>query len=195
MSHRFILASTSPYRKTLLEKLRLPFESAAPNVDETALPDETAEALVQRLARMKAENVAQHYSGCWVIGSDQVATLDNQILTKPGTAAGAQHQLSMCSGRRVSFWTGLALIHPHTGTIQVAAEVFHVHFRQLSAAQINRYIALEQPLDCAGSFKSEGLGICLFERFDGRDPNTLIGLPLMLLCDLLSAQQIHLPLT
>lgn len=193
MQASFILASTSPYRKALLEKLHISFSCAAPQVDETALAGEDAEQLVQRLARLKAENVAARHPGQWVIGSDQVATLDSEILTKPLTVANAVQQLTLCSGRTVTFWTGLALVNLALNKQIVTLEPFQVQFRQLKRTQIERYIELEQPLDCAGSFKSEGLGICLFERFNGRDPNCLIGLPLMLLCDLLTTEGLPIP--
>lgn len=194
MHNGFILASTSTYRKALLEKLKLSFKSVAPNVDETALAGESATALVKRLAKLKATDVADDFPDQWVIGSDQVASLNQHILTKPLTFENAVAQLSLCSGNTVTFWTGLALVNRNRQTESVVVESFDVHFRKLSHHQIERYVELEQPLDCAGSFKSEGLGICLFERFSGRDPNCLIGLPLMLLCDLLAAEGIQLPL-
>ncbi len=193
MTPPLILASTSPYRRQLLEKLRLDFSAEVPDCDETALPGETAPQLVQRLALEKARSVARRHRQAWVIGSDQVCSIDGRILGKPGSTDAAQAQLAAASGRRVTFYTGLCLYDAASGHYQLDCDPFHVHFRPLSADTIARYVAAEQPLDCAGSFKSEGLGICLFERLEGRDPNSLVGLPLIGVVDMLHAWGLRLP--
>lgn len=180
-----VLASTSSYRKQLLEKLGLPFTQDAPNIDETAHAEESASTLVERLAREKAFALAENHPNSLIIGSDQVATFDGGIIGKPHTKDNAKQQLKSFSGQKITFYTGLALHNTATGETKSLVEPFQVHFRTLTDAQINRYIDEELPLDCAGSFKSEGLGITLFERLEGRDPNTLVGLPLIALCDLL----------
>ncbi len=189
-----ILASTSRYRQALLQKLGLPFSCAAPNTDETPQPGESAEQLVLRLARLKAASVAKQFDQGWVIGSDQVCAIDEQILGKPGSHAQAILQLQMLSGRAATFYTGLCLWDAGSQQYQLTVEPFIVHFRTLSDTVIENYLRQEQPYDCAGSFKSEGLGICLFDRFEGRDPNTLIGLPLMALTDMFLAWGLELPL-
>ena len=188
-----VLASTSPYRRELLGRLGLPFTSARPDADESALPGESPEALVARLAESKARSVARHHPEALVIGSDQVAVLDGEIIGKPGTPERAREQLARTSGRSVRFLTGLCLLDTASGESQVLVEPFTVHFRELDAASIARYVAAEQPYDCAGSFKSEGLGITLFARLEGDDPNSLIGLPLIRLVDLLAESGIVLP--
>ena len=188
-----VLASSSPYRRELLQRLQLPFTSCSPNIDERPLADETPEVLVQRLAVAKARALRAQFLQHLIIGSDQVAVLDGQILGKPGTAATAIAQLTAASGRSVIFYTGLCLLDSASGTIQVDCVPFTVHFRSLSPAQISRYIEREQPLDCAGSFKSEGLGISLFRATEGEDATSLIGLPLIRLCDMLSQAGIAIP--
>lgn len=180
-----VLASSSPYRRALLEKLGLPFISASPSIDETPIAGETPQALVARLAAEKTLALASYYLNSWIIGSDQVAHLDGAILGKPGNKENAFAQLRACSGRRVEFLTGLCLLDCASGHSQTIVEPFAVVFRKLSDAQINHYLDKEQPFDCAGSFKSEGLGIALFERLEGDDPNALIGLPLIRLVTLL----------
>ncbi|MDE1185055.1 MAG: Maf family protein [Pantoea sp.] len=180
-----VLASTSPFRQALLSKLGLPFICAAPHTDETPLPGETAEALVQRLALAKAKALAEQYPDRWIIGSDQVCVLDGNITGKPHTEENARCQLAAASGKAITFYTGLALIQPQNAQQFLCCEPFTVHFRALSQAEIAAYVAKEQPLQCAGSFKSEGLGICLFEKLEGRDPNALIGLPLIALNEML----------
>ena len=178
-----ILASTSRYRAELLNRLRISFSSAAPDVDETPLPGEPPAALAQRLAAAKAEAVAHQHPGSWVIGSDQVAELNGQPLGKPGTRAAAVAQLSAMSGHEVLFHTAVCVsdgIARHQ-----AIDLTRVRFRTLQMAEIERYIDTEQPLDCAGSFKCEGLGISLFEAIENRDPTALVGLPLIALCGLL----------
>lgn len=180
-----ILASTSPYRRALLAKLGIPFAHAAPNVDETPHPDEAPCHLTLRLAREKAQSLRERYPRHLIIGSDQVCILDGNITGKPLTQEKARLQLAKASGNIVTFYSGIALYNSATGHLQSECETFDVHFRQLSAAEIENYVRREQPLHCAGSFKSEGLGITLFQRLEGRDPNTLTGLPLIMLCQML----------
>jgi len=190
-----ILASTSVYRKALLEKLTPNFRTAKPDVDETALPAETPAALVERLALAKAWAIAKQENNAVVIGSDQVAVFNGDILGKPHTVANAQAQLRRFSGGTVTFLTGLAVVNSATQTAQVLVEPFTVRFRELSDQEIDRYIEREMPLNCAGSFKSEGLGITLFSKLEGEDPNSLIGLPLIKLHQLLKNTGIDLLLT
>jgi MAF protein len=188
---RILLASTSVYRQQLMEKLNLPFICAAPQTDETPLPGEGAEALVLRLAAAKARALAIAYPDHLIIGSDQVCVIEGQITGKPHSEENAREQLRRASGKKITFYTGLALYNSRSNHLQALCEPFHVHFRQLTEAEIAAYVRLEQPLNCAGSFKSEGLGIALFERLEGRDPNTLIGLPLIALLSLLRAEGIN----
>ncbi len=183
---KLILASTSAYRRALLDRLGLPFEAIAPEVDETPMPDETPEALVSRLSRAKSAAVAAAASDALVIGSDQLAVVEGEILGKPGTEARARAQLARLSGREVTFLTGLCVTNTVDGSERFELVTTPVTFRNLSEHQIADYVAREQPLDCAGAFKSEGLGIALFERLGGDDPNALIGLPLIALCTLLA---------
>ncbi|MBW9400918.1 septum formation inhibitor Maf [Leclercia sp. LSNIH6] len=180
-----ILASTSPYRRVLLEKLGVPFECAAPNVDESPQPGESPRHLVVRLAQEKAKSLAAQFPDHLIIGSDQVCVLDGAITGKPHTEENARQQLLKARGNIVTFYTGLALYNSSTGHLQTECEPFDVHFRHLSEQEIDDYVRKERPLNCAGSFKSEGLGIALFDRLDGRDPNTLVGLPLIALCQML----------
>lgn len=193
MTAQLILASTSRYRKALLEKLGKPFQCEAPEVDESPLPGESAEALVARLAHAKASAVARQHDQGLIIGSDQVCVCDGRILGKPGTVENAVTQLLAAQGKRVTFYTGLCVLGAATGRVEQLVEPFRVHFRQLDEAAIRRYVAAEQPLDCAGSFKCEGMGIVLFERLEGRDPNALIGLPLIGLVELLGRHGLVLP--
>lgn len=195
-SPRLILASTSSYRRQLLEKLRLPFEAVAPEIDETASDGETPAALVERLAAAKARSVALDRQGpALVIGSDQVATLDDTILTKPGDHARARAQLVACSGRSVEFHTGLALADARSEPAPVRVErvVCRVVFRTLADDEIERYLRAEQPYDCAGSIRSEGYAITLFETIEAPDPNALVGLPLIRLAAMLRAAGVALP--
>ncbi|WP_419962827.1 Maf family protein [Pantoea vagans] len=194
MTPSILLASTSPFRQALLRKLGLPFITAAPEVDESPQPGENAEALVIRLAVAKAQALAGTYPRHWIIGSDQVCVLDGAIAGKPHTAENALAQLRAASGKAITFYTGLALFHPASGRLLQCCEPFVVHFRTLTDAEIAGYVDKEQPLQCAGSFKSEGLGICLFDRLEGRDPNTLVGLPLIALNGMLQQAGIN-PLT
>ena len=193
MSTPLILASTSSYRKALLEKLGLPFECAAPRVDESPLPGESAEALVMRLAHAKAGAIADQVERGLIIGSDQVCVCNGRILGKPGTVDNAVAQLMAAQGRSVTFYTGLTVLDAATGQCHGLVEPFTVHFRTLDEAAIRRYVEAERPLDCAGSFKCEGMGIVLFEALEGRDPNALIGLPLIGLIELLGRHGIALP--
>mgnify|MGYP005988596009 CR=1 FL=1 len=180
-----VLGSTSPFRKSILEKLLLPFECAKPNIDETALADESPIALVERLAIEKAKAVCCDYPDALIIGSDQVAVCEGEILGKPHNFDNAVIQLSKFSGKRITFYTGLAVYDSSLDKVVSLVEPFHVHFNDLSQDEITNYLNAEQPFNCAGSFKSEGLGICLFEKLEGDDPNTLIGLPLIKLVALL----------
>lgn len=188
-----LLASSSPYRRELLDRLRLPFVCASPDIDESRLPDEPAVELVQRLAREKAQALAPRFPGHLIIGSDQVAVLDDQILGKPYTFERANEQLSASSGKSVSFLTGLAVLNSDTGQCQVDCVRFTVHMRDLDQAHIARYLHAEQPYDCAGSFKAEGLGVSLFRATEGADATSLIGLPLIRLVDMLMNEGISLP--
>ncbi|WP_314926229.1 nucleoside triphosphate pyrophosphatase [Aeromonas piscicola] len=193
MPTQLILASTSRYRKALLEKLALPFECAAPEVDESPLPDESAEALVARLALAKASAIANQCDQGLIIGSDQVCVCDGRILGKPGTVEKAVAQLMSAQGRSVTFYTGLCVLDAASGRTEQLVEPFTVHFRTLDEAALRRYVEAELPLDCAGSFKCEGMGIVLFKGLEGRDPNALIGLPLIGLIELLARHGIALP--
>tara|TARA_A100001391_G_scaffold85722_1_gene56078 strand:+ start:27848 stop:28441 length:594 start_codon:yes stop_codon:yes gene_type:complete len=192
-SRPLILASSSPFRRELLGKLGLAFEHQSPDIDESARPGEPPTELVLRLARAKANALAQAHPGALIIGSDQVAVIDDQVLGKPGDHANAVAQLRRASGRRVTFLTGLCLLDAASGRHQSGCERFQVQFRTLRDDQIERYIEQEQPFNCAGSFKSEGLGIVLFKSLEGRDPNALVGLPLIMLTDFLAAAGVALP--
>ena len=180
-----VLASTSPYRKTLLERLRLPFSVAKPEVDETALPGEGAPDLALRLAQAKAAAVAAEHPNALIIGSDQVAVLGGRQLSKPGTHENAVAQLRAMSGQTVDFYTAVAVHNSATGRSLRRLVPTTVSFRELSDALIETYLRAEQPYDCAGSAKAEGLGIVLIKSIAGEDPNALIGLPLVAVVDLL----------
>lgn len=180
-----ILASSSPYRRALLARLGLPFTSMNPAIDETALPHETVQALVERLALAKAKALSAKYPAALIIGSDQACLCEATILGKPGDFGRARTQLQTCSGKRVDFYTGLVLLNSATGSHAYHLDIFSVAFRKLSNAEIDNYLEREQPFDCAGSFKAEGLGISLFESMEGKDFHSLIGLPLISLCGLL----------
>ena len=187
-----VLASTSIYRRELLARLRLPFDAERPEVDETPLPGEAPVALVARLALAKAAAVSTRRPAAWVIGSDQVAELDGAPLGKPGGRDRAIAQLEAMAGRAVAFRTAVAVVGP--GGRQLAAlDTTTVHFRTLSRDEIARYVDAEQPFDCAGSFKSEGLGIALFAAIESRDPTALVGLPLIATAGLLREAGFTLP--
>ena len=189
MSSKLVLASTSPFRKAILEKFGVPFDTASPKVDETARTGESAEQLVRRLAEAKARAVAEQFPEALIIGSDQVAVIDDKILGKSGSHDKAVEQLRAASGKTVTFLTGLCLYNSHTDHARCDVVPFKVHFRQLDNSQIENYLQKEQPYNCAGSFKSEGLGIALFDKLEGDDPNTLIGLPLIRLIRMLEQEE------
>ncbi|MFK8014852.1 MAG: nucleoside triphosphate pyrophosphatase [Gammaproteobacteria bacterium] len=191
MSRPLVLASTSRYRKSLLERLGTPFAVASPDVDETPLAGEGPEALVRRLGSAKAQAVHSAQPDSVVIGSDQIATFDGQILGKPGSVARAEAQLAGFSGRDVAFLTAVSVRSP-LGE-QTHLDLTRVLFRPLDRAEIARYVAAEKPLNCAGSFKAEGLGISLFERIDAHDPTAIIGLPLIWLAAALRREGYRLP--
>lgn len=181
---QLVLASTSPYRRELLSRLQLPFTTARPDADETPLAGETPEALAGRLARVKAESLVHAYDNALLIGSDQVATLDDvTAIGKPGNRNNAITQLSAASGQTLIFYTGLCVVNTATGTTQQLVDRYEIQFRDLTREEIIAYIEQEQPLDCAGSFKAEGLGSALFARHQGADPTSLVGLPLIALCE------------
>lgn len=188
-----VLASTSAYRRSLLERLHLGFETARPQVEESRQPDEPPEAMAERLAVAKAADVARRYPNALIIGSDQCAAVGERILGKPGGHAQALEQLRALSGQRVVFHTGLCLIDSASGRQWRGVVPYSVLFRELETAEIERYLQLEKPYDCSGSFKSEGLGVVLFRRMEGDDPTALIGLPLILLCAWLREAGLMLP--
>ena len=190
---RLVLASTSAYRRMLLERFGLPFETARPEVDETPLPGEAPPATADRLAAAKARAVVARFPDALIIGSDQVAHLGAEIFGKPGTAERAVAQLRRMSGQTVTFHTALALLDSASGRLHCASVPTQVKFRTLDEAEIVRYVAAERPLDCAGSAKSEGLGITLLESLSGDDPTALVGLPLIALARLLRAEGVCLP--
>ncbi len=192
MAARLILASTSPYRRELLERLRLDFDIAAPDVEETRLPGEPPRTLAMRLAAAKATAICAHHPSAWVIGSDQVATFDDHVLGKPDTRDAAIGQLAAMSGRSVEFFTAVCVSHAD-GPAFDAIDSTIVQFRLLCGEEIGRYIDAEQPFDCAGSFKAEGLGITLFEAIESGDPTALIGLPLIATARLLRKAGFALP--
>lgn len=189
---RLVLASTSRYRAGLLQRLRLPFDVAAPAVGETPRDGEPPAALARRLSCEKAEAVARRLPGAWAIGSDQVAELDGRPLGKPGAHDAAFAQLTAMSGREVRFHTAVALAYAGRPTL-AALDTTTVRLRTLSPGEIARYLDLERPFDCAGSFKAEGLGIALFEAIDSEDPSALIGLPLIATARLLRQAGFSLP--
>ena len=184
------LASSSAYRQSILAKLNIPFDSLSPDIDESAIKNEHVSQQVERLAQAKAQAVSQHRPNNYVIGSDQLAYFDGQTLGKPGNFVNAKQQLSLLAGNRVQFYTGLSVSYQQQ-TVSLV-EVTEVAFRPLTESQITQYLKLDRPYDCAGSFKSEGLGIALFDRINGRDPNSLIGLPLIGLVDLFAQLNIDL---
>ncbi|NOU00800.1 MAG: septum formation inhibitor Maf [Gallionella sp.] len=187
-----VLASTSLYRSELLKRLQLPFETAAPYVDETPLPNESARATSIRLAEAKARAVAAYYPDALIIGSDQVALLDGQQLGKPLTHGNAVKQLQMMRGNTTCFYTALTLLNSQTGNMQTEVAENFVTLHNLSDTEIKSYLLKEQPYHCAGSAKSEGLGIALMSKMTGDDPNALIGLPLILLIGMLRREHVKL---
>ncbi|NIY92695.1 Maf family protein [Vibrio diazotrophicus] len=189
-NYQLVLASTSPFRQQLLKKLDIPFVTAQPNCDETPQTSESPQALVQRLAEQKARSCVVKTPSL-IIGSDQVCVIDGQIVGKPHTKQKAVEQLMSQSGKAITFYTGLALYNSETQKSQVTLDTFTVHFRPLKQEMVERYVEKEMPLNCAGSFKSEGLGIALFDKLEGNDPNTLVGLPLIQLIQLLENE--HFP--
>lgn len=188
MQPQIILASSSIYRRELLSRLQIPFECISPEVDETPLKDETPAETALRLAQVKARKVAISYPNALIIGCDQVATLDGTQLGKPYTHENATKQLRMMRGREVTFHSALCVFNAKTQHIQAEVVPYVVQFRTLSDAQIQNYLIKEQPYQCAGSAKSEGLGIAMIEKMTGDDPNALIGLPLIKLIDMLKNQ-------
>lgn len=190
---KLVLASTSTYRRELLNRFGLPFEVARPDIDESPLPDEAPRATAERLAIGKAKAVAEQFSDALIIGSDQVASMGEQRFGKPGTVERAVAQLRTMSGRSVIFDTALAVLNTRSGHIQVDVVPTEVRFRPLSDDEIVRYVERERPLDCAGSAKSEGLGITLLDALSGDDPNALVGLPLIALARMLRNEGLALP--
>jgi septum formation protein len=193
MSQTLILASTSPYRRELLHRLGLPFEVASPQTDESRWPGEGPEAMALRLSEAKARAVAVAHPDALIIGSDQVATVDGLIYGKPGSHERAVDQLRVLSGKTVNFYTGLCLYNARTGVVEVCGVPTLVTFRDLTDEEIERYLRREPAYDCAGSARSEGLGIALLSRIAGDDPNALVGLPLIALCALLRRQGVAVP--
>lgn len=183
-----ILASSSPYRQELLQRLQIPFSIDEPDIDESAVDDEPPAALVERLAIAKARAVGKRHRNALIIGADQVAVHGEQIVGKPHTHDNAVKQLQQASGQKIVLYTGLALFNSASNKLQSKVIPYYVQFRQLSNEQIETYLRKEKPYKCAGSVKSEGLGIALLERFDGDDPNTLIGLPLIALIRMLEQE-------
>lgn len=188
-----LLASSSVYRRELLARLQLPFICSSPDIDESHRPNEPALELVKRLAQEKAQALAGSHPAHLIIGSDQVAVLGERIIGKPHTFEKAREQLLASSGASVTFLTGLALLNSQTGECQVDCVPFTVHMRTLDQAHIERYLHAEQPYDCAGSFKAEGLGVSLFRRTEGPDATSLIGLPLIRLIDMLLNEGVQIP--
>jgi len=183
-----ILASSSRYRRELLGRLQLPFEAASPDIDETPLPGESPQTTACRLAEAKARALAQQFPDALIIGSDQVAMLGDTRLDKPVTHANAVAQLRAMRGKEAVFYTALCLYNSRSGKLQTRLIPYHVQFREFDDGQIERYLLREQPYDCAGSAKSEGLGIALIARMSGDDPNALVGLPLIALVEMLAAE-------
>ena len=190
-TNNLVLASSSIYRKRLLEKLQLNFVCAHPDIDESEKKDESPFQMALRLAKDKATTLAATYPKHFIIASDQVAMLEHTQLKKPGKQSNAIEQLQLCSGKSVNFYTSVCILNTTTGELKSAIDICTVHFKKLTKQQIINYIRLEQPYDCAGSFKSEGLGIALFDGIQGEDPNALIGLPLIKLIRLLNAFNIN----
>lgn len=193
MHKTLVLGSTSPFRKELLTRLNLAFKTDSPDIDETPLKNESPEDYVLRLSLEKAKAVAKKHPDSLIIGSDQCSILDGVIRGKPGNHENAIKQLTQSSGKRVSFLTGLCLYDSADGSYQLDLVPFHVDFRELSTSEIESYLLAEEPYNCAGSFKSEGLGVTLFKRLQGDDPTSLVGLPLIRLSEMLRDKSIKLP--
>ncbi len=191
MNQPLILASSSPYRKELLQRLLLDFEVFSPDIDESQLADERPEQTALRLAQLKAKKIAETHPEAIIIGCDQVATLDGLQLGKPGNYKNATEQLRMMRGKQVTFHSALCLYNAKTQHMQAEVVPYVVEFRNVSNEQIDRYLLTEKPYNCAGSAKSEGLGIALISSMHGEDPNALIGLPLIKLISMLTAENIH----
>ena len=193
---KLVLGSTSPFRNSLLKRLHIDFECASPDIDETPIDGENIETMVMRLAERKAEAVsaqlADEPEGALIIGSDQSAVLNGEPLNKPGNFENAVKQLQAASGQRIVFQTGLCLLNTQTNRKQTLCEPYTVVFKELTSSMIENYLRKEEPYNCAGSFKSEGLGIALFEKFEGEDPNSLIGLPLIKLTQMLKNEGIDI---
>lgn len=193
MHRTLILGSSSPFRKELMERLCLDFQTFSPDIDETQQSNETAEEMVKRLSLEKAKTIAKEHPNALIIGSDQCAILNDKILGKPGDHPNAMMQLRQSSGQHVNFLTGLCLYDSRSQEYQLDLIPYGVEFRDLSRIEIERYLLKEQPYNCAGSFKSEGLGITLFKGFTGSDPTALIGLPLIRLSEMLRHKGFSLP--
>jgi len=185
---RLILGSSSPFRKMLLDRLMVPFDTINPDIDETPLENETPVQLVERLAIAKALEIAKSQPNALIIGSDQVALHGSEIVGKPHTHERAIAQLEAASGKKIELFTGLALVNSATKSVQSEVVPFTVHFKKLNSSTIERYLRKEKPYNCAGSVRSEGLGVALIEKFEGDDPNALIGLPLIRLVSMLENQ-------
>lgn len=192
MTRRLILGSTSPYRRELMQRLAIPFETAAPDIDETRFDGESARDMVLRLSLQKAQAVAAQYPDALIIGSDQCAVLHEQVIGKPGSHDNAVQQLQNSSGQTVAFLTGLCLYDSRDGSYQLDVVLFAVDFRELTDAEIDAYLRKDQPYNCAGSFRSESLGITLFKRMHGDDPSALMGLPLIRLSQMLKQAGVDL---
>lgn len=188
-----ILASSSPYRQELLTRLQIPFICESPDIDESTKVNELPGDLVTRLARKKVLEIAGKYPASIIIGSDQVAVSGREILGKPGNYENAHLQLRKCSDQSVVFYTGLCVMNTAGNSVQIECITFTVKFRKLDAKEIDRYLEKEKPYNCAGAFKSEGLGISLIEYMQGEDPTALIGLPLIQLCSMLRHEGIEMP--
>jgi len=189
---KLVLGSTSPFRKTLLERLHIDFVCDSPDIDETPQENEPVEEMVVRLAIAKAQAISQRHPDSLIIGSDQSAVLNGEKLSKPGNFENAFKQLSRASGQKITFQTGLCLLNSATGNIQSVCVPYTVVFKTLTPTMIKNYLHKEEPYNCAGSFKSEALGIALFERFEGSDPNSLIGLPLIELVNFLDNEGVSI---
>jgi 7-methyl-GTP pyrophosphatase len=188
---KLILASSSPFRRQLLARLALEFESVTPDIDESPLPEEAPQQLARRLARTKAETVAMQYPGALIIGSDQIATINSVLIGKPRNHDTAVEQLRRASGHTVDFHTAVCVLNSVTDTLQLDVISVAVKFRQLDDETISRYLQREKPYACSGSFKSEGLGIALLDSIHGDDPTALVGLPLICLTRMLELEGVR----